>query len=172
MSAPAREFRVSAEDAGARLDAFVGGRAGVSRAVAAKLIAAGDVTVAGRPATKSQRVEEGMRVSISLPDAASTTLEPEDIPVQVVYEDQQLLVVSKPAGLVVHPAPGHPSGTLVNALLARWRSFKGLKGDLRPGIVHRLDKDTSGLLIVARNDAAMLKLAAQIKNRRIKKEYM
>src|SRR2546430_4775341 len=106
MSAPRREFRVSAEDAGARLDAFVGARAGVSRAVAAKLITTGDVTVGGRTATKSQRVEEGMSVAVSLPEAAATTLEAEDIPLTIVYEDEQLLVVSKPAGLVVHPAPG------------------------------------------------------------------
>src|SRR5260221_5701318 len=119
MSAPTREFRVTAEDAGARLDAFVGARAGVSRAAAAKLIAAGAVLVAGQPTTKSLRVEDGMRISVSLLEEGPATLEAEDIPVHVVYEDEQLLVVSKPAGLVVHPAPGHPSGTLVNALLAR-----------------------------------------------------
>src|SRR5437588_8896331 len=110
MSAPRREFRVSAEDAGTRLDAFVGARAGVSRALAAKLITAGDVTVGGRTATKSQRVDEGMSVAVSLPQAEETALEAEDIPVAIVYEDDHLLVVSKPAGLVVHPAPGHPSG--------------------------------------------------------------
>ena len=144
----------------------------LSRSHVQRLIVDGSAMLDGQPTKPSIRLEGGERVDVHLPVPAPPILQPEAIPLTVVYEDDDLLVIDKPAGLVVHPAPGHPSGTLVNALLARWRSFKGLKGDLRPGIVHRLDKDTSGLLIVARNDAAMLKLAAQIKNRRIKKEYM
>jgi 23S rRNA pseudouridine1911/1915/1917 synthase len=117
-------------------------------------------------------LEAGDVVDVSLPPAQPVILRPEAIPLDIAYEDDDMLVVDKPAGLVVHPAPGHAGGTLVNALLARWQDFKGLKGDLRPGIVHRLDKDTSGLLMVAKSDAAMVKLSAQIKARRIKKEYL
>lgn len=172
MSAPAREFRVSAEDAGARLDAFVGARAGVSRAAAAKLIASGDVKVGERAATKSLRVEEGMRVSVSLPDVAVPTLDAEDIPVRVVYEDDNLLVVSKPAGLVVHPAPGHPSGTLVNALLARAGALPAGGDADRPGIVHRLDAGTSGLMIVAKDEATHAALTEALAARAVTRVYL
>ena len=128
--------------------------------------------VDGRTVRASLKLEGGSTVNVEVPPARAVTLAPEPIPLHVIYEDDDLIVIDKPAGLVVHPAPGHPSGTLVNALLARWREFKGLKGDLRPGIVHRLDRDTSGLLMVAKNDAAMFKLGAQIKERRISKEYV
>lgn len=171
MSAPAHEIRVTAEDAGARLDAFVGARAGVSRAVAAKLIAAGAVTVGGRPATKSLRVEEGMAVVVALPPAATATLDAEDIPITVVYEDEHLLVVSKPPGLVVHPAPGHPSGTLVNALLARAGALPAGGSAERPGIVHRLDSGTSGLMIVAKDEATHAALTEALAARAVTRIY-
>ncbi len=128
--------------------------------------------VDGQVARPSARLDAGQAITVELPQPRTVDLRPEAVALNVVYEDADLLVIDKPAGLVVHPAPGHQQGTLVNALLARWRDFKGLKGDLRPGIVHRLDKDTSGLLIVAKSDAAMLKLARQIKDRRIRKEYL
>ncbi len=136
------------------------------------LLETGDVTVDRRTVKASLRLEPGATVNVEVPPARPVVLAAEPIPLNVVYEDDDLVVIDKPAGLVVHPAPGHPSGTLVNALLARWGEFKGLKGDLRPGMVHRLDRDTSGLLMVAKNDAAMLKLAAQIKERRVSKEYI
>jgi len=164
---------VDPQDAGQRLDSWLAARLpAVSRSHAQALIAQGAVRLNGRPAKASARVEAQDQVQVELPQPKPVALQAEDIPLDVVYEDDDLLVINKPAGLVVHPAPGHAGGTLVNALLARWREFKGLKGDLRPGLVHRLDKDTSGLLMVARSDAAMLKLSAQIKSRRIKKEYL
>jgi 23S rRNA pseudouridine1911/1915/1917 synthase len=172
VSTQTREFRVSAKDAGARLDAFVGARAGVSRAAAAKLIASGAVTVERRIATKSLRVEAGMSVSVSLPEAAAATLEAEDIPVHVVYEDDNLLVVSKPAGLVVHPAPGHPSGTLVNALLARTGALPAGGDAGRPGIVHRLDAGTSGLMIVAKDEATHAALTEALAARAVTRIYL
>jgi 23S rRNA pseudouridine1911/1915/1917 synthase len=167
------QFTVSLDAAGQRLDAWLA-RAlpHLSRSHIQRLIEHGQATLAGREAKASARLEGGETVVVLAGAPAPVALEPEAIPLSIAYEDDDLLVIDKPAGLVVHPAPGHPSGTLVNALMARWRTFKGLKGDLRPGIVHRLDKDTSGLLVVAKSDAAMLKLAAQIKERRIKKEYL
>ncbi len=166
-------MRVPPEAAGQRLDAWLAGqRPELSRSHIQRLIEQGRATLNGRAAKASARLEGGEEVDLVLPETAPVALAAEPIPLAVVYEDDDLLVIDKPAGLVVHPAPGHPSGTLVNALLARWRTFKGLKGDLRPGIVHRLDKDTSGLLMVAKTDAAMLKLTGQIKDRRVKKEYL
>ncbi len=164
---------VPAEAGGQRLDAWMA-RAlpELSRSHIQRLIEQGLATLGGQAVKASARLEGGEAVAVQMIPPKPVALEAELIPLTVAYEDDDLLVIDKPAGLVVHPAPGHPSGTLVNALLARWRTLKGLKGDLRPGIVHRLDKDTSGLLIVAKSDAAMLKLAAQIKERRIKKEYL
>ncbi|HUZ78478.1 MAG TPA: RluA family pseudouridine synthase, partial [Chloroflexota bacterium] len=160
-------------DAGQRLDRWLAAQMGqFSRAHLQQAIRQGHVLLAGHTAPASARLEAGQRVQVQLPEPRPTNLIAEAIAIDVVYEDADLLVVDKPAGLVVHPAPGHHSGTLVNALLARWQTFKGLKGDLRPGIVHRLDKDTSGLIIVAKSDLAMLKLADQIKRREVRKHYL
>jgi 23S rRNA pseudouridine1911/1915/1917 synthase len=168
-----RQLIVPPEAAGQRLDAWLARvLPDLSRSSLQRLIDNGHVSVAGRAARPSLRLAGAEQVELRLPHARPVELQPEAIPLEVVYEDDDLLVIDKPAGLVVHPAPGHPSGTLVNALLARWRRFKGFDGNLRPGIVHRLDKDTSGLLMVAKTEAAMLKLAAQIKDRRIQKEYL
>ena len=173
MSADAHVLEVPAGAAGSRLDRWLADQLpDFSRSHLQQLITDGCVTIGNRPTKASTRLEAGQTVNLQVPEAKPVELRAEPIPLTVVYEDDDLLVLDKPAGLVVHPAPGHPSGTLVNALLARWRDFKGLKGDLRPGLVHRLDKDTSGLLIVAKNDASMLKLSAQIKERRVKKEYL
>ena len=173
LSTEPTQLTVPSEATGQRFDAWLARQLpNLSRSHLQRLIDQGQVTIDGQSAKPSTRLEGGERIQVQLPDPAPPALQPEPIPLSVAYEDDDLLVVDKPAGLVVHPAPGHPSGTLVNALLARWRTFKGLKGDLRPGIVHRLDKDTSGLLMVAKNDAAMLKLTTQIKDRRIKKEYL
>lgn len=163
-----RDLIVPDADAGARLDAAVARLAGISRAQAAKLIDAGAVTVDGARAQRSSRVEPGARIAVDLPDEPAGPA-PEDVAVSVVYEDDDLLVVSKPAGLVVHPAPGHERGTLVNALLAR-----GVAGGdpSRPGIVHRLDAGTSGLMLVARTEEAYERLSRALADREIGRTYL
>jgi 23S rRNA pseudouridine1911/1915/1917 synthase len=164
---------VPAEAAGERLDAFVGTRLPeLSRTRAAQLIGESRVRVNGRPARKSDRVEAGDVVEIEIPAPEPSAVEPESIPLDIVHEDGDLLVVSKPAGLVVHPAPGHRTGTLVNALLHHVQDLSGIGGVKRPGIVHRLDKDTSGLMIVAKHDRAHRRLAAALKRREIRRSYL
>ncbi len=155
-----------------RVDRFVADRTGLSRSYVQKLISAGHATCDGHPVRSNAMVERGMRVDLLIPEAEPLELEPEPIPLQVVYEDGDVLIVDKPAGLVVHPAPGHAGGTLVNALLARGTDYGGIAGVQRPGIVHRLDRDTSGLLMVAKNDGAQQSLMAQLKARRVKKTYL
>jgi len=146
MGEPER-LPVPAEAAGERLDRFLASRVpGLSRALAQKLILCGAATLDGRQVPKDERVREGQVVTLRLPAPEPTDLVPEPIPLDVVYEDPDLLVVNKPRGLVVHPGAGRRRGTLVNALLARVQDLSGVGGRLRPGIVHRLDKDTSGLL--------------------------
>ena len=162
------------EDAGTRLDAFLAARLPeLSRSRAASLVQEGRVTVNGRPASKSCRLTGGETLSVDLPEQpADTSLTAQAIPLDVVYEDDDVIVVNKPAGLVVHPAPGHPDGTLVNALLHHCGdSLSGIGGEKRPGIVHRIDKDTSGLLIVAKNDLAHLGLSGQLKDRSLSRVY-
>jgi 23S rRNA pseudouridine1911/1915/1917 synthase len=154
---------------GERLDVAVARAAGVTRARAAKLIDAGAVLVGGRVVARSHRVGAGDRIEIDLPEEAPPP-GPEDIPVPVVFEDDWLLVVAKPAGLVVHPAPGHSSGTLVNALLARAGRLPGEIG--RPGIVHRLDAGTSGLMIVAKDETAFDALRTLMSAREVARTYL
>jgi len=157
-------FRVEADETGERLDIFLARRGGgLSRSRGKALIQAGEVRVGGVPETDpSRRLVSGEHVELTVPPAADPTPQPEAIPLDVVYEDQDIIVINKPPGLVVHPGAGNPAGTLVNALLAHCgESLSGIGGVRRPGIVHRLDKDTSGLLVVAKNDAAHQALAAQ-----------
>lgn len=158
------EFTVPAARAGQRLDKFLSVCvSGVTRSAIEKYIAQGLVTKDGVSLSKSHRVEPGEVLSVEIPDPKPLSVEPEAIPLSIIYEDEDLLVVNKPKGMVVHPAPGHPDHTLVNALLAHCgASLSGINGVLRPGIVHRIDKDTSGLLMVAKNDFAHQSLAAQI----------
>ncbi|MEX0786144.1 MAG: RluA family pseudouridine synthase, partial [Dehalococcoidia bacterium] len=166
---------LTADRSGERLDVFVARSlpAGLTRSRVRRLIDRGLVTIDGRPATKAGvTLEAGQRIEVTLPPPERTTLEPEAIPLSIVYEDDDILVVDKPAGLAVHPSPGHASHTLVNAVLAHCPKLSGIGGEGRPGIVHRLDKDTSGLIIVAKNDAAHLSLARQLKERRIEKTYL
>jgi 23S rRNA pseudouridine1911/1915/1917 synthase len=164
---------VPPDAAGQRLDAFVGERLPeLSRTRAAQLIAGASVRLNGRPARKSERVEAGDVVEVELPPPEPSDVAPEAIPLHILHEDPDLLVVVKPAGLVVHPAPGHRSGTLVNALLHHVQDLSGIGGVKRPGIVHRLDKDTSGLMIVAKHDRAHRRLAAALKRREIKRSYI
>jgi 23S rRNA pseudouridine1911/1915/1917 synthase len=165
-------YTVEAEDEQARLDVFLAGQnPELSRARIQKLIAARMVTVNGRPVRAGHRVRAGDRVELEVPDPEVPAIAPEDIPLDVCFEDSDVLVVNKRRGLVVHPAVGHYSGTLVNALLHHCRDLSGINGLLRPGIVHRLDRDTSGLLMVAKNDTAHLALADQLKHRTVLRRY-
>ena len=166
-------LKAETEDAGTRLDAFVASRAnGLTRSQAARYIEEGRVSVDGKPAAKSCRITGGEAVTVDVPEVRDTALTAQDIPLDVVYEDADVIVVNKPAGLVVHPAPGHPDGTLVNALLHHCgSSLSGIGGEKRPGIVHRIDRDTSGLIIAAKNDAAHLGLSAQLSDHTLRRTY-
>jgi len=158
-----------------RVDRVVADATGLSRSHVQRLIGEGRLTADGAPLRSNTIVDPGSELVLDVPPPVATDLAPEpDIPVSVVYEDADLLIVDKPAGLVVHPSAGHADGTLVNALLGRAGSgaYGGIAGVRRPGIVHRLDRDTSGLLMVARHDAAQASLMAQLKARRVKKTYL
>ena len=147
---------------GVRLDKLIADGTELSRSAAVKLIEQGNVLVNGSPAGKKDIPAAGAAVEITLPELQSTDILPENIPLDIVYEDDDLLVVNKPKGMVVHPAAGHYSGTLVNALMFHCGdSLSGINGEIRPGIVHRIDKDTSGLLMVAKNDLAHIGLSEQ-----------
>lgn len=167
-----RELTAATEHAGIRLDAFLSADGALTRSQAARLIAEGRVRVNGKPAAKSARLSGGETVTVDVPQLRETALPPQDIPLDVVYEDDDVIVVNKPTGLVVHPAPGHPDGTLVNALLHHCGdSLSGIGGEKRPGIVHRIDRDTSGLITAAKNDAAHLALSAQLKDHSLSRTY-
>ncbi len=169
---PNNALHFLAEQSGIRLDKYISEKCPeLSRTHAQKLIASGDITVNGKLARPSQSLHSGDKVDIVIPPPTPTTLSPEAIPLKIVFEDKDLMVVDKPAGLTVHPAPGHYTGTLVNAILACIPDLE--TGEtIRPGIVHRLDKDTSGLIIIAKNSTAHMKLAEQFKNRSIIKAYL
>ena len=167
-----RELTATTEQAGLRLDAFLAQDGALSRSQAAHLIASGHVRVDGKQAAKSCRLAGGERVSVDIPEVRDTAVTAQDIPLDVVYEDGDVIVVNKPKGLVVHPAPGHPDGTLVNALLHHCGdSLSGIGGEKRPGIVHRIDRDTSGLIIAAKNDAAHAALSAQLSDHSLSRTY-
>ncbi len=157
---------------GGRADRFAADLSGLSRSRVQRLMSEGHVTVDGHPVKANTVVPPGAVILIDVPPPEPAGIEPEAIPLDVVFEDADVIVVNKPAGLVVHPSPGHWSGTLVNALLARDTAYGGIAGVERPGIVHRLDRDTSGLLMVAKTDAAQVSLMAQLKARRVKKTYV
>jgi 23S rRNA pseudouridine1911/1915/1917 synthase len=159
--------------AGIRLDKFVSENCpGISRSQAQKLIDDGKVLVNGTVEKSSHKTEAGEKIEITVPPPVPTGLLPEAIPVKIIYEDDDLLVIDKPAGLTVHPAPGHPSHTLVNAVLSHLNDIEDEGGVTRPGIVHRLDKDTSGVMLVAKNNVALANLANQFKARTVKKTYI
>lgn len=165
-------FDIGAEHDGERADNVVSALSGLTRSAAQKLISSGMVKIDGKTCGKSQKVKAGQVLDIVLPEPKPLEAMPQDIPLDIVYEDDDVIIVNKPRGMVVHPAAGNPDGTLVNALLNHCGgSLSGINGVVRPGIVHRIDKDTSGLLIVAKNDRAHLSLAAQIKEHSVRREY-
>jgi 23S rRNA pseudouridine1911/1915/1917 synthase len=157
-----------------RLDAYIASKKeNISRTNIQRLIEEGSILVNGQKKKISYKVQIGDSIEINIPEAKETDIKAEDIPLEVVYEDRDIIVVNKPKGMVVHPANGNPDGTLVNAIMNICKgSLSGIGGEIRPGIVHRLDKDTSGLLIVAKNDLAHINMSTQIKNREVKKIYI
>ena len=168
-----RVLTAAPEDAGLRLDAFLAQRLpDLSRSRIQQLLEQGCILVEGKPGKKNRRLTPGERILLDLPEPAEADPEPEEIPLDILFEDEDLLVINKPKGMVVHPAPGHESGTLVNALLHHCGdSLSGIGGVKRPGIVHRLDKDTSGLMLAAKTDRAHASLAAQLGDHSLHRVY-
>ena len=166
-------LKLTADRAGERADAFLARCVpDLTRSAAQRLLEDGAVTLGGRPVKKNYKTAPGDMLEVTLPDPEPVAILPQNIPLDVVYEDADVIVVNKPVGLVVHPAPGHPDGTLVNALLYHCgNTLSGINGELRPGIVHRIDRDTSGLIIAAKNDKAHLALAAQLQDHSLARVY-
>ena len=166
-------IEIIAAEGGTRIDAWLSTNVlDLTRNAAQRLLTEGMVLVNGKPPKKNYKVNAGDAVTVTIPDIAEVPLVPQNIPLDIVFEDEDVVVVNKPRGMVVHPAPGHPDGTLVNALMYHCGdSLSGVGGEKRPGIVHRIDKDTSGLLIVAKNDAAHLALSAQLSDRSLSRVY-
>ena len=159
-------------DTGKRADAFLAERTALTRSAVARLMESGFVLMNGKPVAKNYKLRSGDVFWVELPEAEPDQALPENIPLDIVYEDEDIIVVNKPKGMVVHPAPGNPTGTLVNALLYHCKdSLSGIGGVIRPGIVHRIDKDTQGLLVVAKNDGAHLYLAEKLKTHEIRRIY-
>ncbi len=168
-----RRFRIGVPSEGTRLDLFlVSACSDLSRSRIQKLIGEGAVRLKGVPVKRSHVVRAGEDVEVEVPEPRATAIEAEAIPLSILYEDGHILAIDKPAGIVVHPSPGHASGTLVNALLHHVRDLSGIGGELRPGIVHRLDRDTTGVLLVAKTDLAHASLSRQMKKRSLRKEYL
>ena len=168
-----REYIVEAEGAGQRIDRFLSGEdTGLSRSALQGLVAEGHVLCNGKAPAKSLKLKAGDIILLEIPDAKPIEAVPQEIPLDIIYEDAHLLVVNKPKGMVVHPAPGNPDGTLVNALLWHCKgSLSGIGGEIRPGIVHRIDKDTSGLLVVAKDDATHIGLSQQMAVHSVERAY-
>lgn len=173
MNDMGQRFQLTVEAGGQRLDRFLAGALPtLSRSAVQRLMNAGDVWLNAAVQTRtSYKVQVGDMIVVRVPPPQSTSIEPEDLPLDVVYEDDAILVVNKAPGMVVHPGAGHPSGTLVNAVLAHCPDLQGIGGEVRPGIVHRLDKNTSGLIVVAKNDQAIRLLQRQFKQRTVRKRY-
>ncbi len=166
------ELTVRNEDTGARIDTYLSALLDISRSAAAKLCDTGAVLVGGSPVQKRYSVRSGDVISVSLPEPKEYEVTPEDIPLDIVYEDEWVAVINKPSGMVVHPAPGNYTGTLVNAIMYHCRdSLSGIGGVLRPGIVHRIDKDTSGLLVIAKCDEAHTSLSQELEHHGVEREY-
>lgn len=172
MASTVRQFAVEERDAGQRLDVFLARASGLSRARIHDLIGQGAVLVDGRSQKPRHVVRLGERATLVVPDLTPLPLRAEPIPLDILYEDEHLLVLDKPAGLAVHPGAGRTTGTLVNALLAHCGNLLGIGGVERPGIVHRLDRDTSGVMVVAKSETAHASLSGQFKNRVVRKRYL
>ncbi len=171
--ATSKKFTYTVETPGVRLDKYVSEVCPeLTRSRAEKLVDQGDITVNGKPARRGLKLAGGDRIDITIPPPPPSELTPEEMPLKIVYEDNDLMVVDKPAGLTIYPAPGHPEHTLINAILAHFPPLAEMGGSPRPGIVHRLDKDTSGLIIVAKNPKAQLKLSEQFSSHTVLKEYV
>lgn len=169
-----KEYIVSQEEKGKRLDTYIPSvDTDITRTSAQRLIEDGNILVNGKNEKVSYKIQENDKISVEIPEPKQIELKAQDIPIEIVYEDSDIIVVNKPKGMVVHPANGNPDGTLVNAIMAICKdSLSGIGGEIRPGIVHRIDKDTSGLLIVAKNDNSHVKMSEQIKNHEVKKTYI
>lgn len=169
-----KEYIVSQEEKGKRLDTYISSaNTDITRTSAQRLIEDGNILVNGKNVKVSYKIQENDKISVEIPKPKQIELKAQDIPIEIIYEDSDIIVVNKPKGMVVHPANGNPDGTLVNAIMAICKdSLSGIGGEIRPGIVHRIDKDTSGLLIVAKNDNAHVKMSEQIKNHEVKKTYI
>lgn len=169
-----KEYIVSQEEKGKRLDTYIPSvDTDITRTSAQRLIEDVNILVNGKNAKVSYKIQENDKISVEIPEPKQIELKAQNIPIEIIYEDSDIIVVNKPKGMVVHPANGNPDGTLVNAIMAICKdSLSGIGGEIRPGIVHRIDKDTSGLLIVAKNDNAHVKMSEQIKNHEVKKTYI
>lgn len=168
------EWLIDEVSAKTRIDKFVKEQLGdeISRTQIQIWIEGGSVLVNGAKVKTNYKLAPGDRITLTIPEAESVEIVPEDIPLDIYYEDSDVIVVNKPRGMVVHPAPGHSSGTLVNALMAHCKDLSGINGELRPGIVHRIDKDTSGLIMAAKNDKSHASLAAQLKEHSVTRKYL
>lgn len=165
-------FETGTEDVGTRADVFISSRCGLTRSAASRLLEENRVEIGSKTILKNYKIRSGDVLKVTFPDARPCEVEPEDIPLDVVFEDDDVIVVNKPAGMVVHPAPGHETGTLVSALLWHCRdSLSGVGGVERQGIVHRIDRDTTGLIAAAKNDRAHLALASQLSDHTMHREY-
>lgn len=170
----ASEWTVDADAAKTRIDKYITENLGedVSRSQVQLWIADGNVSVNDGPIKSNYKVSQGDRIVLKVPEPSAVEIIPEDIPLEIAFEDGDVIVVNKPRGMVVHPAPGHSSGTLVNALMFHCKDLSGINGELRPGIVHRIDKDTTGLIMAAKNDKAHASLAAQLKEHSVNRRYL
>ncbi|MGG3509758.1 RluA family pseudouridine synthase [Paenibacillus sp. FSL W8-0187] len=168
------EWTVDAESAKTRIDKYITENLGenVSRSQVQLWITDGHVIVNEGPVKSNYKVSQGDRILLKVPEPSAVEIIPEDIPLEIAFEDADVIVVNKPRGMVVHPAPGHSSGTLVNALMFHCKDLSGINGELRPGIVHRIDKDTTGLIMAAKNDKAHASLAAQLKDHSVNRRYL
>jgi len=165
-------YDVSPDNKGERLDTYLTLKSGLSRSNVQKLIKLGLVTVNGKFEKVSYRIKGGDHIELIIPDEPENILIPENIPLDILYDDDHVVVVNKPSNMVIYPVAGHKRGTLLNALIARYRRLASIGAPLRPGVVHRLDKDTSGVVVIARNDAAYLDLTRQFKEREVEKHYL
>ena len=163
---------VSDEETGERIDSFLSGKTEFTRTRIQQLIKDKNITVNGKATKSSYKIEENDEIAIEVPEAETTEIKPENIKIDIVYEDSDIAVINKQAGLAVHPAHGHYSGTLVNAILYHIKDLSGINGEIRPGIVHRLDKDTSGLIVIAKNDKVHTTLTEMFQEKKIRKTYL